>query len=125
MNYLKVLRNNNKVYCKTSYLSTDKQIAQDLTLRCVFSGNEKCSIGRRNLLIYSDSFLVLNKGTQFYSSANSEVPVQSFSISFDAKFIDDFNNSLKLSSNQLLDIEQNNSGHHISETLYPFNGDLR
>jgi AraC family transcriptional regulator len=126
MDYLKILRNNNKISSKTSYLSIDKHVADNLTMRCVFTGNEKCSIGYRNLLLDTDSLLVLNKGTSYASSANSEVPVKSFSISFDEKFIADFNNSIRLSSKQLLDVKENTTSlHELSETLYPFSGDLK
>jgi AraC family transcriptional regulator len=126
MDYQKILRNNNTVSYKTSYISSDKHMAADLTMRCVFTGNEKCNIGYRSLLLDTDSILVLNKGTAYASCANSEVPVKSFSISFDEKFIADFNNSIRLSSKQLLDVQQNTTSlHELSETLYPFSGDLK
>jgi AraC family transcriptional regulator len=108
MDYLKILRNNNKISSKTSYLSIDKHVADNLTMRCVFTGNEKCSIGYRNLLLDTDSLLVLNKGTSYASS------------------IADFNNSIRLSSKQLLDVKENTTSlHELSETLYPFSGDLK
>ena len=126
MDYLKILRNNNKISFKTSYISSDKHMAADLSMRCVFNGNEKCNIGYRSLLLDTDSMLVLNKGTVYESSATSEVPVKSFTISFDEKFINDFNSSIRLNSKQLLDVQQNTSSlHELSETLYPFNGDLK
>lgn len=126
MDYLKVLRNNNKIAHKTFYIGTDKQLAADLTMRCVFTGNEKCSIGHRSLLLDSDSMLVLNKGTQYASCSGSEIPARSFAISFDEKFVADFNRSVRLNSRQLLDVQQNNGTlPELGETLYPFNGDLK
>jgi AraC-like DNA-binding protein len=126
MDYLKTLRNNNKISYKTSYISTDKHLAGDLTMRCVFTGNEKCNIGYRSLLLDTESMLILNKGTTYVSCANSQVPVKAFAISFDEKFVADFNNSIRLSAKQLLDVQQNTATlHELSETLYPFAGDLK
>ncbi|MFD0792121.1 helix-turn-helix transcriptional regulator [Mucilaginibacter litoreus] len=126
MDYLKTLRNNNKIFLKTIYFSTDKHIADDFTMRCVLTGNENCNIGYRNILLDPDSVLILNKGTSYASTVNSEVPVKSFSISFDEKFITDFNNSIRLNSKQLLDVKENATLlSELRETLYPFKGDLR
>lgn len=126
MNYLKTLANNNKIAYKTSTKIEDRQTAQNLTIRCVFNGNEKCNIGRRKLLIYSDSFLVLNKGTQYCSTSNSEIPLQSLAITFDQNFVADFNSSITSSTMRLLDDQQNSTSvPDLTETLYPFYGDIK
>jgi len=83
MEYLKTLRNNNVIYSGTRNTKYNQQTTSDFSIRFVFSGNERYSIGKRQLSIYTDSFLILNKGTQYSSTAESAIPVQSFGISFD------------------------------------------
>ncbi|MBB5395289.1 helix-turn-helix transcriptional regulator [Mucilaginibacter sp. AK015] len=125
MDYLKVLKNNNKIISKTTYCKEDVQTAADLTLRCVFSGNERCSIGRRELLIYADSFIMLNKGTQYNTCISSETPVQSFAVTFDKDFVNDFYSSYTLSNCKLLNGITDTAENKLNETLYPFNGDIK
>ncbi|QHS56392.1 helix-turn-helix transcriptional regulator [Mucilaginibacter sp. 14171R-50] len=125
MDYLKVLKNNNKIISKTTYCKEDVQTAADLTLRCVFSGNERCSIGRRELLIYADSFIMLNKGTQYNTCISSETPVQSFAVTFDKDFVNDFYSSYTLSNYKLLNGITDTAENKLNETLYPFNGDIK
>jgi len=128
MEYLKTLRNNNVIYSGTRNTKYNQQTISDFSIRFVFSGNEKYSIGKRQLSIHSDSFLILNKGTQYSSVAESAIPVQSFGISFDDKFLQDFKNSWQLKDDTLLNINKYPySGRYeneFDETIYPFKGDL-
>jgi len=127
MEYSKTLRNNNKISIRTSCLQHDQQYNADFNLRFVLAGNESYHIGRRNLCIYPDSFLILNKGTQYSSRVDSDLPAQLFSINFDQKFLYDFQSCHTTNSKILLDSYGYND--HIeyafTETIYPFKGDLK
>ena len=126
MDYSKTLRNNNKIYSRTSSQKQNQQYNSDFSLRFVFSGNERYDIGKRHLSIYPDSFLILNKGTQYSTDTDSDIPVQSFSINFDQQFLEDFKEYWAFSDNRLL-----NKGNYklkqdqeFDETIYPFSGDI-
>jgi len=120
MEYLKILKNNNIIYSGTRNLKCPQQQTPDFTMRFVFSGNENYCIGRRNLTIYPDSFLVLNKGTQYSSIIDCPFPVHAFAISFDKKFIDGFINS----DEPLEPFYGNSQDFEFNETIYPLEGDM-
>jgi len=125
MEYLKILKNNNVIYSGTRQHKFTQQSTADFSIRFVFSGNENYSIGRRNLSIYPDSFLILNKGTSFSSAVDCAQPVQSFSISFDEKFMDEFRNCRMMKDSKLLKSALGNKQEmEFSETIYPFTGDI-
>ncbi|MDB5004915.1 MAG: helix-turn-helix protein [Mucilaginibacter sp.] len=125
MGYLKVLNNNNKVYSNVSSQRYQKPQTGDLSFKFVLSGEEKYSLGRRQLAIHPDSFLLINKGTEFTSTIESNLPVESFSIDFDQQFLQDFTNCLRLKSSQLLDHTTDRiSIIDFDETIYPFKGDI-
>jgi AraC family transcriptional regulator len=117
MEYLKTLKNNNVISSGTRNQKSLPQQAADFTMRFVFSGNEDYSIGRRNLTIFPDSFLVLNKGTQYSSITDCAFPVHTFSICFDAKFIDNFRNNYE-------PFFDNNEDFEFNETIYPLKADM-
>jgi len=127
MDYLKTLTNNNRILSETRAHRFQTQCTADLSLKFALSGNELYQVGKRELSIYPDSFLVLNKGTQYTSKIDSEVPVESFSITFDQKFLTDFSYSYTSTSNKLLDNPDPTSYSNIdfNETIYPFIGDMR
>ncbi|WP_295798179.1 AraC family transcriptional regulator [Mucilaginibacter sp.] len=120
MEYLKILKNNNIIYSGTRNHKCPQQQTADFTMRFVFSGNENYSIGRRNLTIYPDSFLVLNKGTQYSSIIDCPFPVHAFSISFDKEFIDGFINN----DEPLEPFYGNSQDFEFNETIYPLKGDM-
>jgi len=128
MEYLKTLRNNNVIYSGTRDTKYNQQTTSDFSIRFVFSGNERYNIGKRQLSIYTDSFLILNKGTQYTSTVESAIPVQSFGISFDDKFLQDFKNSWQLKDDTLLNMNKypfaSRYENEFDETIYPFKGDL-
>jgi AraC-like DNA-binding protein len=126
MRYNKTLRNNNTIWSDTTSHKQQTQHTNDFNIRFVFSGDEVYQIGRRQLTLYPDQFLILNKGTQYTSKIDSARPVESFSMGFDQAFLQDFSNSWQLNERKLLD--RNSSRVHeydFSETLYPFKGDIR
>jgi AraC-like DNA-binding protein len=127
MDYSKILRNNNKISIRTSCQQHSQQYNADFNIRFVLSGNESYQIGRRSLSVYPDSFLILNKGTQYSSQVDSDIPAQLFSINFDQKFLCDFQTSHTLNDDKLLAKYRynDNSGYEFNETIYPFRGDIR
>ena len=102
MDYLRTLRNNNVIYSGTRN-NYNQQTTSDFSIRFVFSGNERYNIGKRQLSIHTDSFLILNKGTHYTSTVESAIPVQSFGLSFDDKFLQDFKTGWQLKDDTLLD----------------------
>ncbi|MEO6149201.1 MAG: helix-turn-helix transcriptional regulator [Mucilaginibacter sp.] len=127
MDYSRTLRNNNKIYSRTSSRQHDLQCCADFNIRFVLSGNEGYNIGRRQLTIHPDSFLILNKGTQYASSVLSSDPARTFSINFDKQFLTDFKDCWLHKHDTLL----NRQGHsqkmedEFNETIYPFRGDIK
>jgi len=127
MDYVRTLKNNNKILSETRAHRYQTQYTADLTLKFALSGSELYQVGRRDLSIYPDSFLILNKGTHYISKIDSDVPVESFSITFDQGFLNDFNRSYALNTSLLLDEpeEPGNFDVDFTETIYPFSGDMR
>jgi AraC family transcriptional regulator len=127
MDYIKTLKNNNKILCETRAHRLQTQSTTDFSLRFALSGNETFRLGRRELSVYPDSFLILNKGTQYTSKIDSNTPVESLSLSFDQEYLNDFTRSYAHTDAMLLDEPQQNNGQDMdfSETIYPFAGDLR
>ena len=127
MDYSRTLRNNNKINSRTSSKQYELQCCADFNIRFVLSGNESYHLGRRRLSIHPDSFLILNKGTQYASSVVSNDPAQTFSINFDQKFLLDFKDCWLHKTDTLL----NRYGYlqkledEFNETIYPFKGDIK
>jgi AraC family transcriptional regulator len=123
MEYLKILENKNKITSATLNQRSYTETTGNFSIRFIFSGNETCTIGRRQLSIHTDSFVILNKGTQFTSHTDPQLPVNVFSIEFDADFLKDFNRGLFSGNGSPFD--PGNSAYSLSETIYPFSGDIR
>jgi AraC-like DNA-binding protein len=124
MEYSRILENKNRITSTTPDHRSYTETAGNFSIRFVFSGNEVCSIGRRQLSIHSDSFIILNKGTQFTSSSDPRLPVNVFSIEFDDSFLKDFNTNFFKGKNAVL-IDADHSAYQLRETIYPFKGDLK
>src|SRR3569832_1997492 len=105
MEYLRTLRNNNVIYSGTRN-NYNQQTTSDFSIRFVFSGNERYNIGRRQLSIHPDSYLILNKGTHYTSPGESAIPVQSFWIIFDDKFLQYFRIGWRLKDDALLNMNK-------------------
>jgi len=124
MEYLKTLKNNNIIYSGPRTYKSLQQSTADFSLRFVLSGKEDYCIGRRNLTIYPDSFLILNKGTQYSSIIDCASPVHSFAISFDEQFIEDFKRRRMVKGDKLFKVDYNIQETVFNETIYPFEGDM-
>lgn len=124
MEYLMALKNNNIIYSGTRTYKSLLQSTADFSLRFVFSGNERYNIGRRSLTIYPDTFLILNKGTQYSSIIDCASPVQSFAISFDEQFIEDFKRRKLAKGDKLFNADPAKHEMGFNETIYPFKDDM-
>ena len=125
MKYVKELSNRNKIISESTCEATYEQQCAAYTIKFVFSGTEDCNINKRKLRIYPDSFAVLNEGTNYSSKIDSIIPVNTFSVSFGPKFINDFHNTFSSTETQLLDGKINSEKPVFIESLYPFSGDMR
>lgn len=124
MEYLRVLKNKNKVTCTTSDHKTYSETAASFSIRFVFSGAEICTIGRRQLSLHTDSFIMLNKGTQYTSSSDPRLPVNVLAVEFDEDFLNEFSSEfLKGKKDSLFDAEH--TTYQLRETIYPLNANLR
>lgn len=125
MRYVKELSNRNRIIsehtCKSFYKPSD---SATYTLKFVFAGEECCTVNKRNISIFPDSFVVLNQGTEYNSTIDSITPVNTLALSFDANFVRDFNSTCQLSEESLLEGELNSCPLFL-ETLYPFVGDMK
>lgn len=124
MEYLMTLKNNNVIYSGTRSYKPLQGSTSDLSLRFVFSGNENYCIGRRNLAIYPDSFLILNKGTQYSSIIDCASPVQAFVISFDEQFIEDLKRRRLAKGDKLFKTDNSRPEAGFNETIFPLKGDM-
>jgi AraC family transcriptional regulator len=124
MEYSRILENKNRITSTIPDNRSHTEITGNFSIRFVFSGNETCSIGRRQLSIHSDSFIILNKGTQFTSNSDPRLPVNVFSIEFDDDFLNNFNSSFYKGNKAIL-IDPDHSAYHLRETIYPFKGNLK
>lgn len=121
MEYTRVLKNKNRVTSFTTTQRSSSGTIENFTIRFVFSGNELCTIGRRQLSVYNDSFIVLNKGTSFTNYIASNDPVTVFSISFDKDFVNNFKKNWLYHNDLDIDLPMPD----LSETIYPFKGEMR
>lgn len=124
MEYSKVLENRNKITSTTLNQKSYTETTGNFSIRFVFSGNETCSIGRRQLSIHTDSFIILNKGTQFTSNIDPRLPVNVFSIEFDDDFLSDFNKKFLRHDKAML-FDSDTLTNKLRETIYPFKGDMK
>lgn len=119
MEYSKILDNKARITSATLNQRSYSETTGNFSIRFVFSGNETYTIGRRQLSIHSDSFIILNKGTQYTSSIDPRLPADVFSIEFDDDFLQDFNRKL-VTRNYL-----KSDASRLHETIYPFDGDIK
>jgi AraC family transcriptional regulator len=124
MEYFRTLKNRNKITCTTSDYRTYSETTTNFSIRFVFNGNETCSISRRQLSLHTDSFIMLNKGTQFTRISDPRLPVSVLAVEFDEDFLDEFSfGFLKGKKDSLFDAEH--ATYQLRETIYPLNTNLR
>ena len=128
MKFLRVLKNDNQIYGDTVQQAYYPEHESNFSIKTVFSGNRTFNIGKRQLSLYPESFLVIKKGTTFSSKIDSSVPVNNLSISFSPSFLSDFNRMHHSDHSVLLD-EPFQDGYipdfSFMETIFPFSGDMK
>ena len=128
MKFLRVLKNDNQIYGDTVQQAYYPEHESNFSIKTVFSGNRTFNIGKRQLSLYPESFLVIKKGTTYSSKIDSTVPVNNLSISFSPSFLNDFNRMQYSDHSVLLD-EPFQDGDmpdfSFMETIFPFSGDMK
>lgn len=122
MDYIKVLSNGNRIVSSTIPAKSVSQTTGRFTMRFVFGGSELCTVGRRQLSIHNDSFIVLNKDTRFASDFGSVMPESVFSIEFDEEFLGDFTheNLVMNEEGEITSLQP-----ELIETIYPFKMEMK
>lgn len=127
MRTIKILDNQNKLYSEITTNASYKQQSGEFSIRTVFKGNEQYTIGNKKLSIFPGNFLVINGGTTFSREIYSDVPANTFTISYADKFLADFHYANTSTDKVLLDDPFNavpNVAPVFLETIYPFSGDM-
>ena len=75
-----------------------------LSVKMARNGQEVYEVGRNQVAVDSDSYLILNDGQEYSSRIESETPVESFSVFFSPDFAFDTLRSLITPHDQLLDL---------------------
>lgn len=128
MKNIKILYNQNKLYNEITTDAYYTNQCDDFSIRLVFNGNERYTIGQKDYNIYPGNFLIINEGTIFARRIYSDIPVNSFSVLFSLRFLAEFHYSSLCNDNYLLDNPYNlNQGNTQTflETIYPFKGDMK
>lgn len=128
MKFLRVLKNENQISSETVKQAFYSETKSNFSIKTVFSGNRTFTIGKRQLNLYPESFLVIKDGTTYSSEIDSSVPVNNLSISFSPSFLNDFNRMQKFNHTELLDKpfeEGDDPDFSFMETIYPFSGDMK
>jgi AraC family transcriptional regulator len=122
MDYIKVLSNGNRIVNSTIPAKSVSQTTSRFTMRFVFGGSELCAVGRRQLSIHNDSFIVLNKDTRFTSDFGILMPESVFAIEFDEEFMNDFNHENLVIND---DGDATSLQPELIETIYPFKMEMK
>lgn len=128
MKFLRVLKNENRISSETVQQAYYPEHKSNFSIKTVFSGHRTFKIGKRQLNLYPESFVVIKNGTSYSSVIDSSVPVNNLSISFSPAFLSDFNRMQKYNHADLLDEPfQDGDFQDFSfmETIYPFSGDMK
>ena len=127
MRKIQVLQNQNKVQSETISNIKYANECQEFSVRMVFNGNERYTIGNRNVTVYPGNFLIINEGTIFSSEIASDVPVNTMSVLYTGPFLNSFHRTVTSTDNELMDEPFHVPSGPVPafpETLYPFKGDM-
>ncbi|WP_113662634.1 helix-turn-helix transcriptional regulator [Pedobacter nanyangensis] len=120
MKHVVELANGNRVTsentCESFYSPKDAE--HFYTMRFVFSGSESCTMGRRKLNIFPDSFAFFNAGTTYKASVKSTSPVTVLSLAMRVPFIENFHRIFNQSNQEHVETS-NHTAPFFMETLYP------
>lgn len=127
MRKIQVLQNQNKVQSETISNIKYANECQEFSVRMVFNGDERYTIGNRSVTVYPGNFLIINEGTTFGSEIVSDVPVNTMSVLYTGSFLNSFHRTVTSTDNELMDEPFHVPSGPVPvfpETLYPFKGDM-
>ncbi|WP_343535464.1 AraC family transcriptional regulator [Pedobacter sp.] len=123
MKHIVKLANGNRIIsentCESFYSPTDT--GHFYTLRFVFNGLESCTVGRKKIDIFPDSFALFNVGTVYNASINHAKPVSTLSVAIKSSLVEDFNYAFNRNDDGLFG-GTGSIRPLFMETLYPFSG---
>lgn len=125
--YLQVLDNRNEIFYEKVTEASDQQVESKFTIRVVFSGYETYILGKRQINLYPGNFLVINEGTTYTRIIHSEVPVTSFSITYDPEYLVKFATALKDKCGAAVFMPYRTNDHNdliLIDSMYALNGDV-
>ncbi len=125
--YLRVLDNRNEIFYEKVTEASDQHVRSKFSIRVVFSGHETYILGNRQINLYPGNFLVINEGTTYTRIIHSSIPVTSFSISYDAEYLDKFSKSLKSRRSDNVFMPYRTSGTEdliLIDSMYTLAGDM-
>ena len=128
MKKVEILNNRNRAYSEITRCAEHFSQKEDFSVRVVFTGTERYTMGTRDLNISAGSFLIINEGTVFNRHIYSDIPVQSLSILYTSEFLRSFHHSYISTDSLLLNDPFNVPQSPVPlflETLYPFKGDMK
>ena len=119
--------NRSRIHLYNGFASCAPQASGALSLRFVFDGNERYTLGKRSLAVHPSCFLLIRKGTWYDSSVTSEQAVNLLAIDINESFLNDFTLTTSSDHSRLLDnpFEPRCRQDEYMEGLYPFEGDIR
>ncbi|WP_443937246.1 helix-turn-helix transcriptional regulator [Pedobacter sp. MW01-1-1] len=120
MRYVKELSNRNRMVSESTCEANRAEQHAAYTIKFVFRGAEDCELNNRKMRIYPDSFVLIKAGSKVKSSINSLEPVDTFSISFEQRFIDSFVLQHQMSGG----IDTSHLEDSFNESLYPISSDM-
>lgn len=93
------------------------------SMKCAFGGSEKYVLGNMKYSVNEDSYLLLNEDTLYESIIDSESSVESFTLNFTKKFVNDVFCSISCRDEYLLDnpCPVSREEANFYEKLYPHN----
>ena len=128
MKIVKLLPNENRVQSEYIKSAAYTECSEYFSIKTVFSGQENYLIDKRKIILRPNTFLVINKGSEYSLEVDSTNPTLDFSISFSSAYIRDFTRMQSHSNAQLLDNPCSNEENHVFnafDTIHLLTGDMR
>ena len=112
----------NSFYLKADALNSGQHISR-LAFRGVLSGYQHYKIGRRNFLLNSNNYLMVEKGASYFSEIQSVAPIESVIVAFGDKVDSEVSTVLSKPVGKLLDDPYIEKGSEINlfESTHPTN----
>ncbi|WP_316841154.1 AraC family transcriptional regulator [Pedobacter gandavensis] len=127
MTFHQTLVDKNKVIMESAYEAVHSPEPGKYAIQMIFNGAAAYTIGNRELTLYSENFIFLNKDTSYSRKIDSEQKVDAMSVLFDPDFVIDFEYARTAKSELLLDEPESNQRKApvFVEAIYPLEGDIK